>query len=385
MPCRPAHAIDLGPESSIISLTIPLAARSPAIFHSMVSCSSIFLSRKQATWQQVAVRHHCEALRGLALEMSDGNLSEIAVAESSLAVIMMLHLFERFDSSSKTPTCAHLLAAQDIFLKACSTRLLETKLGALVLEAFVYRISINSPFHPELVKRYNTMETLTRLITNSRAMKRGDLASFRRSLWLGLPPDVYGSLYQVSYLLRMMPLDRKQRNDAMSLSQLLRALRSEGSPDSESGFDDDTSVGVGTLAARVRHLYLAAAELILWKILEPDLRATDNRVQRLLHETMADLSSSDGLSQHITPVVICPVVILGTAAVHCRDRDFLRSQLNRMQNLTGGRGLDSVLSFWQDSWSEIAETLDSGDGVPEFESSQLNVWFDDSRLRRVVL
>lgn len=60
----------------------------------MVSCSSIFLSRKQATWQQVAVRHHCEALRGLALEMSDGNLSEIAVAESSLAVIMMLHLFE---------------------------------------------------------------------------------------------------------------------------------------------------------------------------------------------------------------------------------------------------------------------------------------------------
>lgn len=90
----PAHALDAGPESSIISLTIPLIAQSPAVFHSMVACSSIFLSQNQPAWQQVAIRHHCEALRSLALEMSDGSLSESASVASSMAVIMMLHLFE---------------------------------------------------------------------------------------------------------------------------------------------------------------------------------------------------------------------------------------------------------------------------------------------------
>jgi hypothetical protein len=90
----PAHAIDLGPESSIVSLTIPLIAQSPAVFHSMVSCSSIYLAQQQPAWHQVAIRHHCEALRFLALEISDGILSESAVVASSMAVIMMLHLFE---------------------------------------------------------------------------------------------------------------------------------------------------------------------------------------------------------------------------------------------------------------------------------------------------
>lgn len=90
----PAHALDVGPESSIISLTIPLIAQSPAVFHSMVSCSSIVLSQKQPAWQQVAIRHHCEALRSLAAEMSGSSLCEPSVVASSMAVIIMLHLFE---------------------------------------------------------------------------------------------------------------------------------------------------------------------------------------------------------------------------------------------------------------------------------------------------
>jgi len=98
----PAHSLDIGRESSIISLTIPLISRSPAIFHSMVSCSSIFLSQKQPAWQQVALRHHCQALRSLALEMSSGSLSDPTVVVSSMAVILMLHLFE-----VANPSCTH--------------------------------------------------------------------------------------------------------------------------------------------------------------------------------------------------------------------------------------------------------------------------------------
>ncbi|KIW17940.1 hypothetical protein PV08_05135 [Exophiala spinifera] len=349
----------------------------------MVSCSSIVLSQKQDTWQQVAIRHHCEALRSLTLEMSEGSMSASAVVESSLAVIMMLHMFERFDSSSKPRTCAHLLAAQAIFLEACSTELIKTSLGALLLEAFVYRISINSVFHLELVKGYDSMGALTRLLMSSPTMKRGETAPFRRSLWLGLPPDVYGSLYKVSCLLRMTPLDSKQRNEGIRLSQQLRDLELDEPLDGES--DQDDSAGIHQLAARVRHLHLAAAQLILWKILYQDIKASDGRVQQLLHKTMARLSPFQGPAPHVTTVMICPLAILGTAAVQPRDREFLKFQLNSLRSMAGVQELDSVLSFWDDVWSEIAETVAGGDAAPDIEPPQLDVWFDESRLRRVIL
>lgn len=89
-----AHALDLGPDSNIVSLTIPLITRSPAVFHAMVSCSAIFLSQKQPSWQSVAIRHHCKTLRHLTRETKERNLDDPAVAASTLAVVMMLHLFQ---------------------------------------------------------------------------------------------------------------------------------------------------------------------------------------------------------------------------------------------------------------------------------------------------
>lgn len=89
-----AHGFDLGPEHSIISLTIPLIAQSPALFHAMISCSSIFLSQEQPYWQVLAIRHHCKTLRNLATEMKEWNLHDPTIATSAMAVVMMLHLFE---------------------------------------------------------------------------------------------------------------------------------------------------------------------------------------------------------------------------------------------------------------------------------------------------
>lgn len=215
-------------------------------------------------------------------------------------------------------------------------------------------------------------------------MEHPEIASFRRSLWLGLPPEIYDLLYKASFLLRMMPLDSGGRNEALVLSQRLKALRLTESLDG--GPDQKTILsGMDALAARVRRLYIAAAELILLKALHRDINAADGHVQQLLLAAMIDLRSFDTITKHVTPLLICPVAILGTAAIRGQDRQDLVSQLNRMRNLTGGRELDSVLRFLQDVWGEVTETFNDDVGNPGLKSAQLDIWLDYSRLRCVTL
>jgi hypothetical protein len=208
-------------------------------------------------------------------------------------------------------------------------------------------------------------------------MERSEIAPFRRSLWLGLSPELYDLLYKVSFLLRMMPLDSEQQGEALILSQRLEALHLmelwDGGPDHKA-----VLTGMDALVAKVRRLYIAATELILLKILHRDIEAADGRMQRLLLAAIADLLSIKAITQHITPLVICPVAILGTAAIRDRDREFLASILKGIRNLTGRRELDSVLTFLQGVWGEIA-------GEPGPKSAQLDVWLDYSRLRCVTL
>lgn len=259
----------------------------------------------------------------------------------------------------------------------------ETTLGTLVLEAFVYRIAINSPFHPELLKAYTSLETLTILFMTSPAMDRPETASFRRSLWLGLPPEIYDLLYKVSFLLRM-PLDSGARYQALILSQRLKALRLmeplDGDPDGKA-----ILTGMDALTAQVRRLYVAATELILLKVLYQDINAADGRVQQLLLAAMADLLSFNATTEHVTTLLICPVAILGTAAIRGQDREALVSQLNRMRNLTGGRELDSVQCFLQDVWGEVSETFVDDAGKSGLKPTQLDIWLNYPRLRYVTL
>jgi hypothetical protein len=215
-------------------------------------------------------------------------------------------------------------------------------------------------------------------------MERPEIASFRRSLWLGLPPEIYDLLYKVSCLLRMTPLDGGGRNEALILGQRLKALRLteplDGGPDTKA-----ILTATDALAAQVRRLYIAAAELILLKVLYPDIKAADGRVQQLFLAAMVDLLSFNTFTEHVTPLLICPVAILGTAAIRCQDREALVSQLNRMRNLTGGRELDSVLCLLRDVWGEVTDTLDDDAGKPGLKSAQLDIWLDYSRLRCVTL
>lgn len=218
----------------------------------------------------------------------------------------------------------------------------------------------------------------------SPAMEGPEIASFRRSLWLGLPPDVYGSLYKASFLLRNMPLDRGLLKEAQILSEHLEALRLaevlDGGPDEKAFL-----TGVDALAAQARRLYIAAAELLSLKVIYRDIQAADDRVQRLLRQAMLDILSFNTITQHLTPLLICPLAILGTAAIRAQDREILVSRLNRMRNLTGGRELDSVLCFLQDLWGQVTETFEGDAGKSGTTPAQLDIWLDHSRLRCVTL
>lgn len=291
---------------------------------------------------------------------------------------------QRFDTSSKTPSCAHLLAAQDIFFKKVSTKPPETILGTLVLEAFAFRIAINSPFHPELLHAYTFLETLTHLYMASPAMRRPEIGSFRRSLWLELPGDIYDVLYRVSFLLHMMPLDSKGHDQAMILSRRLKVMWLTYSMHCEPTVQD-TPTKTDTLAARVCRLYVSATQLILLKVLHQDIKTVSGPLQQLFTVAMADLSSFNTPAERVTPLLICPIAILGTAAIRFQDHQVLVALLNKIRNLTGGRDLDAVLIFLRDLWGDDSELFDNDARELRLRCAQLDIWLDHSRLRCLTL
>jgi len=212
-------------------------------------------------------------------------------------------------------------------------------------------------------------------------MGNPEIASFRRSLWLELPPEVYGSLYKASFLLRTRPLNSGRQTEALLLIQRLKALNT----DELLGVGSDDNAFLDALVAQARRLYVAAAEVLLLKVAYPDIQVTDNLVQRLLREAIADILSVNAMTQDLTSLLICPLAILGTAAIRTEDREILVSRLNRMRTLTGGRDLDSVLSFLQDVWGQVTETFDGDTRKPVTATTQLDIWLDESRLRCVTI
>lgn len=291
---------------------------------------------------------------------------------------------QRFDTSSKTPSCAHLLAAQDIFFKGFSTKPPETILGTLVLEAFAFRIAINSPFHPELLHAYTFLETLTNLYLASPAMQRPEIASFRRSLWLQLPGEIYEVLYKVSFLLHTTPLDSEGQDEAMILNRRLGVLWVTYSMHSEPDIQN-APAEINALAARVCRLYVSATQLILLKVLHQDIKTVAGCLQQLFTAAMADLSLFNTTAERVTPMLICPIAILGTAAIRFQDQQILLAVLNKIRNLTSGRDMDAVMSFLRDVWGDDTEPFDDDARELRLRCAQLDIWLDHSRLRCLTL
>lgn len=290
-----------------------------------------------------------------------------------------VHL-QKFDSSSQTPSCTHLLAAQQIFLGVCSRGPPHSILGPLVIEAFVYRIAINSTFHPELLRTYTYLEGLLTTYLGSSGERDSKMESFRCALWLGAPTELYDMIYKISFLRQKLPLSANRWVEAGAIGQRLTALCVSEPPDTAGGVPR-SKADVNTAMYHARGLYVRAAQLLLLTVMEPEVKAVDTRVQHILQYALDDMAATKPDS----PMLMFPVAVLGTAAVDERDRDLITSQLNRMRFVSGDREVENVLLFLQGSWGQSRGAAEGGAANSDSTARQLDIWLDDGRLKTVTM
>lgn len=253
-------------------------------------------------------------------------------------------------------------------------------LGTLAAEALVFRIAINSTFHPELLKTYHHLETLTALYVQSPLLQNSELQARRRSLWLGLPPEMFDLVYKISFLRRKVPLTKDQWFEAAVINQRLDALHLP-EPEDAGSIVPRLQFEIELGAFYVRRLYLSAAKLVLMTIMALDATATDAHVQQLLRGALADLMSFNS----ITPLLMYPIAVVGTAATRAQDRELITSQLQRMRHRSGHREIDSVMRFLQAAWGEASEAYEDMGPKGAFMPRGLDIWRDESRLKSVIM
>lgn len=241
----------------------------------------------------------------------------------------------------------------------------------------MFRIAINSTFHPELLRTYTYLETLATLYMGSPALQHSGMESFRRALWLGLPPELFDIIYKIAFLQRKVPLASGQWFEAVALGRRLNELNLPKPPFGASNPQSEFEVAM----YYIRRLYIAAAEIILVKIMHLKVKAADGSIQRMLRSALDEMVSFNT----VTPLLMYPVAVLGTAAILDEDRELITSHLDRMRPISGDREVDSVVRFLQTAWGKVSEATEYHAARPDSMSLQLNIWLDDSRLRSVVL
>lgn len=278
----------------------------------------------------------------------------------------------------------HVLALQDIFSRVCAKGPPDSTLGVLVLAALAYHIAINSTFHPELLKGYTYLETSAPLYMQSPVHRNVDLEPLRYSLFHGLPLEMFDLIYKIAHLQRLVPLSSTQWMEAVIISQRLRAMHLPKPPDPSFGTPKQRfETEVATYY--VRRLYISAAELILIKIMDLGVQATDVRIQQMLGHALDDLRTFDS----VAPLLVYPLVVLGTAAIYDQHRQVIISQLNRMSHLSGRSEVESALRCLHAAWGKVSETATNDDDAAADRSDpvplQLDIWLNDSILRRVII
>ena len=267
----------------------------------------------------------------------------------------------------------HVLAAQEIFVPYLS-RPPTSCLGALVLEAYIYHVALNSTFHAETLRSYDHLDNLVKTLMASPSFHDASTTSHRRSLWLEIPPELLACIYKISYLRRQTSLSADAWHEVANISRMLDHLTSDDSISTP--FHGAHHNG---MIWNSRQLHLAATRLVLWKLMSPELRAVDTAVQSLLTAALSNsalLIAGSSLSWY-------PLAVLGTAATAEHDREVITSQLLSIRDLAGHRAIANVLKFHAATWNPEQQTLTHQSMSTRSGGDQLDVWLDEARLRIV--
>ena len=259
----------------------------------------------------------------------------------------------------------------------------------LLLEALTYRVAINSLFSQNILISYNYLSNIISIWAKSPLVIYNVIRPWRESIWAGIPLELYDIIYKASYLLQGMPLppETDQISEISSLRQRLKALHlqyprlptSSVFEDVEEEQDPRTSwpLVIGPMHKQVHELYLSTASLMLSKLSKPWLQAGDISVRGLFSKALLSMPSAPShqeisnvftelhpspdfvfvsdpeslsITCEISPLMVYPLTILGTAALSVPEREFMTAQIRSLIHISGERAMNSVLRFLSHAW-----------------------------------
>ncbi|RSL45371.1 hypothetical protein CEP54_014299 [Fusarium duplospermum] len=390
----------------------------------------MLISQFQTSWRHHALRQYTQAIKQLRRSIESG---VTVVDESTFATILILHVFGRFGDVNNDSSTPHLSAAAR--LHAAINQPPSNAHHALILEAFIYQIAINSTFRPSPFESYEGLSRVIRLWSDSSALqqsasnpqlKKAGLSAF-------LPIWTFDIIFKASHLLHnrhdissdemlarlnelQIQLGKLQDElspcsnhlqehnscrdgDVLTNEQVVQSAQGESvmllDSDTRSAYYKHPDEGF-----HMRNLYFLAVNLLILKLACPVATVHDANVVALFKSALFHL-------RHVRtdmPCLLWTITVLGIAASSSQDRSVIVAHVEAMRHFAGERAATSVLRFLASTWGagntlsplelEDDSSVGPGSGSPEAfgyspacpdSALGLDVLFNESIMRTVIL
>ncbi|KAH8683813.1 hypothetical protein BGZ61DRAFT_394096 [Ilyonectria robusta] len=425
---------DFGHEYSFLTQGFSSLSRSRSMLHAWLSCSAILISQFQPGWRTHALGQYTKAIRELRINIRKGFNAQ---DESNLATVLIMHVFGRFGNFGNNSTTAHLAAAAKFH--SVINRPPSSSHQALMLEAFIYQIAINSTFRPSCLPNYQDLSRIIDLWSSSSAVQEiaGGDYFIKAGLSAWLPVWTFDIIFKASHLLhyrkdmssndiqtKLHELQTRLNNLQQEVSAITSAYNghSRVSPNDKPMFhrsgtaidgetnnlsDPTSSFPRASLTSEgfhMRELYFLATNLLIAKLVCPTITADDASIVFIFKASLLHLR----LVRSNLPCLLWAIAVLGIAATSTEDKSVIVAHLEAMRHFAGERAISSVLNFLSSAWGGVCfstSTMDA-DSAHRFSASSgkikqmsrsqeercllveplgLDVLFDDSLLELVIL
>lgn len=294
--------------------------------------------------------------------------------------MLLLHIFEKFGDRQQSPSDAHAKFARDYFLHRFSRLPLTNMRHILQLESLIYRVAVTCLFQPHQEKAENY--TFLDGLVNTWAVSSIQGGLWQHSLWIGLQPPIFNTVFKLAVLLRQVPRNILKLSELGQVEDYLRQhLTSLGAllsqwVDQHYGLGDncalDLKLSDQTHAAQ--SLYSIAGWIVMSRLRGPSAlqaQATSDELSRLGYCWLNYLTRV----KFFSPVLIWPVIIIGLTASSVVEHDTATTYVNALAPASGLRAATSVVGLFKKAFEKV-------DG---FERAGINLLFYSEALATVFI
>ncbi|KAL6408668.1 hypothetical protein AUP68_07612 [Ilyonectria robusta] len=273
---------------------------------------------------------------------------------------------------------------------------------ALMLEAFIYQIAINSTFRPSCLPNYQDLSRIIDLWSSSSAVQEiaGGDYFIKAGLSAWLPVWTFDIIFKTSHLLhyrkdmssndiqtKLHELQTRLNNLQQEVSAITSAYNghSRVSPNDKPMFhrsgtaidgetnnlsDPTSSFPRASLTSEgfhMRELYFLATNLLIAKLVCPTITADDASIVFIFKASLLHLR----LVRSNLPCLLWAIAVLGIAATSTEDKSVIVAHLEAMRHFAGERAISSVLNFLSSAWGGVCfstSTMDA-DSAHRFSAS----------------